>query len=122
MLKQYFSLVRLVVLILLVCITIPTSADNALGEYKAKSIFIYSLCKHTEWPARENGNLTSPIVISVLGKLPAGNEIQLSDKKKIGDRKVVLRKIKKLKEIDGSSVLFIASSEADRIREIIDYI
>ncbi len=98
---------------------LPATNVDSLAEYKLKSIWLYKICKFTFWPDAKNK--PGPFVISVLGTLPAGNEISIPGKT-IGKRKLVVRKIQKLEQIKKSNVLFIAPSEAHRIRTILDYI
>ncbi|MCP5049217.1 MAG: YfiR family protein, partial [bacterium] len=97
-------------------------SQQAFEEYKAKSAFIYKLCKFIQWPPSETNSPTSPLVISVMGKLPRGNKIEISSEKRIGERKIVIKSIKHLDEIGGSQVLFIAPSEARRVVDIIAWV
>ena len=87
-------------------------------EYQVKSTFIYKICKFTQWPEPQDAN--NPFIISVLGKLPSGEKIQLLPDITIHKRTVVIRRIRRLSEVKDSAVLFIASSEAHRIDTILD--
>jgi hypothetical protein len=122
MFRKLYKKVIPILIFLLTCPIINASGMDPLYEYKAKSIMIYSICKFTEWPSPKDGPSNQPLVFSVLGKLPPGSKIDLPPKRKIRDRKIVLKNIKELEEIDGSDILFITRSEADHIREIMDYV
>lgn len=74
----------------------------------------------TEWPDR--AELDKPFVISVLGNLPKGVTVRIPKDLTIHNRRVILRRIKRLSEIKNSRVLFIAASEAHRADDIIDYV
>jgi hypothetical protein len=89
-------------------------------EYEVKSMFIYKICKFTQWP--EPRDAGSPFIISVLGNLPSGEKIQLSPGRTIHKRKIIIRRIRRLSEVNASGVLFIASSEAHRIDMILDFV
>lgn len=91
----------------------------SLEEYKAKSVFLYKLCKFTRWPVPLDSS--KPFVISILGKLPPGTSITIPSLT-IGNQKVLVKTIRRLDEIDGSNVLYITSSEAHRIGVIMDYV
>ena len=88
-------------------------------EYDVKSSFLYLICKFTRWPRSPDPK--KPFIISILGRTVAGKEIKIPKDKTIDKRKILIRKIKHLQEIDGSDVLFITSSEAYRLDEILDY-
>lgn len=92
---------------------------ESMEEYKAKSIFLYRLCKFTRWPVPLD--VSRPFIISVIGKLPPGTNINIPSMT-IGKQKVVVRTIKRLDEIDNSNLLFVASSESQRIGVIMDYV
>jgi hypothetical protein len=89
-------------------------------EYQVKSTLIYKICKFTQWPKPQDAN--SSFIISVLGKLPSGEKIELLPDITIHKRTVIIRRIKRLSEVKDSAVLFIASSEAHRIDTILDTI
>jgi hypothetical protein len=118
-------LTRLILLSLAIALVVPSGISarklTALQEYSAKSIFIYKICKFTSWP--EPAKPSQPFIISVIGKLPPGTGLEIpAGKKKIGKRRIVIQTIKRLEEIENSNVLFIASSEANRIGTILDYV
>ncbi|MGE5339855.1 MAG: YfiR family protein [Candidatus Omnitrophota bacterium] len=90
-------------------------------EYRLKSIFILRICKFTQWPSTfEYPN--KPFIISVLGNLPAGEEIFFPKGVTLFHKNILVRKIKEVEEINGSDVLFIASSENNRLETILRYI
>jgi len=90
-----------------------------IEEYQLKSGFLYRICKYTRWP--NSNDIKKPFVISILGRIPAGQEISIPQDQTIHKRKIHIRKIEQLEEIDGSDVLFIASSEANRLESILEY-
>ncbi|MGD2084910.1 MAG: YfiR family protein [Candidatus Aminicenantes bacterium] len=91
----------------------------AIDEYAIKSTIIYRICKFTQWP--QSPDKHKPFTISILGKTTPGKEIKIPWET-IDKRRIVIRNIRHLAEIDNSEVLFITSSEAYRIDAILDYI
>jgi hypothetical protein len=91
---------------------------RAVDEYAIKSTIIYRICKYTQWPQPSDKN--KPFTISILGKTTQEKEIKIPWRT-IDKRRIVIRKIRHLSEIDDSEVLFITSSEAYRIDAILDY-
>ena len=88
-------------------------------EYEVKSGLLYRICKFTQWP--HSTAMKKNFIISILGRTVPGKEIIIPGNQTIDKRKIVIRKIKHLSEIDDSDVLFITASEAYRIDEIVDY-
>jgi hypothetical protein len=89
-------------------------------DYELKSAMIYKICIFTQWPQPQDPN--KPFILSVLGKLPPGNEISLIKEATIQKRKILIRKIENLEEIGNSDVLFITSSETNRLEAILEYV
>ena len=114
----------LVMPILFLCLSSVLFSFETLKmeEYQVKSIFLYKLCCFTTWPEETTWDPARPLVISVLGTLPPGGQIQLVGKKKIGKRRLEIKYIQDIKEIERSDVLFIASSEKNRIDKILEYV
>jgi hypothetical protein len=92
----------------------------AIDEYAIKSTIIYRICKFTQWP--QPSDKDKPFTISILGKTTQGKEIEIPWDGTIDKRRIVIRKIRHLSEIDDSEVLFITIVEAYRIDAILDYI
>jgi len=112
----------LALLLILVSTYILTMETTKLEEYKAKSIFLYRVCRFTTWPKETTWDPARPLVISVLGTSPSGNHISIANNKKIGKRRIEIKYIKDLNEIDRSDVLFISTSEEYRLDKILKYV
>ena len=89
-------------------------------EYALKSAYIYKICKFSIWPRMSETD--SSFVISILGDMSSDKEIKIPEDKEIGNRKIVIKKIDDIDEIDDSEAVFICSSEADRLDLIIEYV
>ncbi|UCH93842.1 MAG: YfiR family protein [Candidatus Aminicenantes bacterium] len=112
-----FFLFSLAILMLFTSVSI---SSHAMEEYQIKSGLLYRICKFTHWPTPPDAN--KPFIISILGRTPPGKEIKMPQDVTIDKRKIVIRKIKNLSEINGSDVLFITTSETYRLDAILDYI
>jgi hypothetical protein len=112
----------LVLIFLLILLYQPLAVQDKveLDESEIKSGFLYKICKFTRWSRQDASN--APIFISILGDTTSANELDIPEDKRIHDRRIVIRKIKDLPEIDNSHVLFITASESDRLDAILDYI
>ena len=95
--------------------------QTAYGEYEVKAAFLYNFIKFVEWPDAAFPDAGTPISIGVLGKNPFGPELETIIKDKtVKDRKVVVKRSGKIEDLRGCHLLFINSSEQDRLPEIIE--
>jgi len=111
------------ILTVLLAVGLPLSPyaqlqTQSMDEYQAKSIWLYKIFLFTTWPQPINKD--KPFVLSILGKLPPDSRFALN--KKLNKRDIEIRMIKDLEEINGSDILFIASSESHRVRTIMAYV
>jgi len=113
------KLVLFSLIVVLFCADTLAVYGQTMAEYELKSGFLYRICKYTQWPTPPGPD--KPFIISILGKIPGGQEIHIPPANTIAGRKIVTRKIEQPAGIDGSDVLFIASSEANRLEAILDY-
>lgn len=97
----------------------PPDKNELSGEYEVKSLLLYRISKFTRWPRPHDSS--RPFVISVLGRLPAGEKIALPENVDIYKRKIVIKNIRKLAEAETTDVLFIAPTEAGQLSAILDY-
>jgi hypothetical protein len=93
------------------------------SEYVAKAAFLERFTRFTEWPPKSQMSDTSkPFVISVIGEDPFGSVLRdICAEQKIKHKPVKVRNINEIEEINGTNLLFISSSEKERIEKVIDY-
>jgi hypothetical protein len=121
-----------------------TDSDSAPSkEYQVKAAFIYNFIKFVEWPKEASEQeTTEPITIGIIGKNPFGTAFEAITKKRIHNRKVVLKhfpgfaknsvryrkdnetkyKYKDADALKACNVLFVGSSESKYGKEIIDIV
>lgn len=118
-------------------------------EYQVKAAFIYNFIKFVDWPKEtdkeseaRSADETESITIGIIGTNPFGNAFEAITKKKIQNRKVVLKhfggfvknsvrykkdnetkyKYKDEDALKACHVLFVGSSESKYCKEIIDIV
>lgn len=93
-------------------------------EYALKTAFIERFTRFTDWPESIiTEDTTQSFVISVLGDNSFEDKLDIfSNSKKIKQRKVEVRYINKISEIEGSHILFISESEEVNLSSILKYI
>ncbi|MCP4692871.1 MAG: YfiR family protein [Desulfobacterales bacterium] len=101
----------------------PSNSWAQTGEYDVKAIVLWKIAQYIEWPGGTNAvDETSPFVIAVLGKNPFGASLEnyyLTKKRKIKNRKVIIRYLSEMDRMDRFHVLFISKSEEKRIDDIL---
>jgi hypothetical protein len=90
-------------------------------EYRVKAAFLYNFAKFIEWPPEAFAGPQGPYNICVLGRDPFAQDLDAA----VGDnlvagRPLVVRRLPDLQGASGCHILFIASSERDRLRAIFE--
>ncbi len=87
-------------------------------EYQVKAVYLYNFGRFVEWPAAA-GNDES-LTICILGHDPFGAVLDATlSGEAIGNLKLAAKRIPTLRDATSCRILFISSSEASRIREIL---
>jgi hypothetical protein len=96
-------------------------ADQAPTEYQVKAAFLYNFARFVEWPPRAFASASAPIDVCVLGEDPFGEALnRVLAGKMLGERPMMERRGKKLRELGGCEILFISGSERERVGEILE--
>jgi YfiR/HmsC-like len=96
------------------------AGDQAPTEYQVKAAFLLNFARFVEWPPRAFASATSPLGVCVLGEDPFGEALDRAVLgKTLSDRTLMVRRGKKLQELDGCEILFISASERGRLPEIL---
>ncbi|MCP5047596.1 MAG: YfiR family protein [bacterium] len=102
----------------------PLARISSDKVYKLKALLLGRIPKHVDWVGAGGLNNSSPsFVLSVIGKNPFDKWLDTiySARKKIKNKDVQLRYIKKVEEIGGSHILFIAEMSRKELTKILDY-
>jgi hypothetical protein len=87
------------------------------AEYDVKAAFLYNFAKFVEWP---NLDPTRPIAICVLGANPFGDKLTRAvEGKRVDGREVEVRSLPTVKGADTCQIVFVASSERERVEDIV---
>ena len=90
------------------------------SEYEVKAAFLYNFAKFVEWPSGRAGD---PFVVVVLGDDPFGAVLERTlVGKAVMDRRLVVRRVQVLEEVSGADILFVCSSEAGRLPEVLQHV
>jgi YfiR/HmsC-like len=87
-------------------------------EYQVKAVYLYNFGRFVEWPPSSAGD--ESFVICVLGQDPFGAALDSTVAgEMIDDRKLVARRIAAPGDAAGCRILFISSSEAAHLKDIL---
>ncbi len=115
----------LVCMIWLLVALSPAPAPAQTGEYDVKAVALSRIAQYIEWPEQaDQGDDSGTFVISVLGQNPFGSALEdayLSREQKIKNRRVEIRYLEDIDDIDGCHILFISCSEKDRLDDILSH-
>lgn len=88
-------------------------------EYQVKAAYLYNFGKFVVWPEDETGK-EGPFEICVLGDDPFGRALDATiTGGTISGKNVAAKRITKPQEIDGCRILYISSSETERLGEVL---
>jgi hypothetical protein len=93
---------------------------SAHSEYEVKAAYLYNFGRFVQWSARATAALSEPFTICVLGEDPFGPILDATIAgESIDGRKVVAKRISGPQEALNCQILFIGSSEGDKLKEIL---
>ncbi len=106
---------------ILFSIAIPNAAwAQAPTEYQVKAVFLFNFAKYIEWPATTTKS-QEPIAIGVLGEDPFGDLLEKAIVgKTVNGRRLIILRITQVHEARDCQILFISSSERQRLRHLLD--
>jgi hypothetical protein len=108
----------------LICIltaaTVRVAGAQEPSEYEVKAAFLFNFSKFVEWPEGSFASAADRISICVLGQDPFGALLEHAVRdKRVNGREIAIQKTASVSRVAGCHILFIASSEQDRLDEIL---
>ena len=98
----------------------PAHAQTA-GEYQIKAAFLFNFAKFIEWPSEAFNNGGAPLVLGIMGEDPFGSAIdQALNGKTVNGRQLTIKRLKWGQNLRDCHILFISSSERNRLAQIIE--
>jgi len=101
-------------------LSVYNQADAArakFNEYQVKSVFLFNLAHFVFWPEESFSQPDSPFFITILGQDDFGKNLdEIIRNEKVGRHPIVLKRIKSLKEMGSTQILFIHRNTAKKIK------
>jgi hypothetical protein len=101
------------------------AGSSALGqqkpnEYQVEAAYLYNFARFVEWPAKGT-NAPGAFTICILGEDPFGPALETTlAGETIGNQRVAARRISSPQMSGDCQILFISSSEANRLNKVIE--
>lgn len=113
------SLKRFIVLFLFLALSFQSFSQA--NVYVLKAVYLEKFSRFVTWPESSSmNNPGKPFIISVIGKTPLVDNLeQIYAVQKINNKKVLIKHISNLYEIENSHILVIAESEKKNLQNIL---
>ncbi|MFZ0550727.1 MAG: YfiR family protein, partial [Steroidobacteraceae bacterium] len=96
------------------------AAPAAPTAQQVEAVFLFYFSQFVDWPPGSFADQSSPIVIGVLGADPFDGSLdQAVAGERVNGRPVVVRRLKSLTDATGCHILYISSSEAPQLPQIL---
>jgi hypothetical protein len=90
-----------------------------LSEYQIKAAYLYNFAKFVEWQSERLKGEDRPIVLGILGRDPFHEALDSLEGKTVKGRRLVVKRFKSVRELEFCHILFVSSSEKDRLQPIL---
>lgn len=109
------------VISLLVCSAFFVSMQPPSSrEYQIKAVFLFNFTQFVEWPTTSFSSDQAPLVIGVLGENPFGSFLEETvSGEKVNGHPLIVQYYKNIEDIKPCHILFINTSEANKLRQVI---
>lgn len=92
----------------------------ASQEYRVKAVFLFNFTQFVDWPTEAFASPESPFVIGILGDDPFRGALEEAISGETAQtRPLVVRRFRRVEEIETCHILFVAKSESSRFTEIL---
>jgi hypothetical protein len=92
---------------------------QAPNEYRVKAAFILNFARFIEWPGDGYGD-GGTIVVGIVGDDPFGGSLDRLNGTTVNGHRIVLRRVKAGDYLKACQILFVSSSERNRLGKILE--
>jgi YfiR/HmsC-like len=90
------------------------------SEYELKAAFLFNFAKFVDWPPTAFAGPESPFLVCVLGTDPFGITLDNTLREKvIAEHPASVARVKRVADISGCQILFVAASESHLLPEVL---
>ena len=92
---------------------------QSLREYQIKAAFLYNFLKFVDWPSEVLPESSDVITVCVFGDDPFGEALESIKDKLVKGRRLTIRRLGPVKDLESCHVLFIGASEEARLPQVV---
>jgi hypothetical protein len=115
------SIIKRVLVLATLLIGVRADAQTPMSESQVKAMFVYNFLKFVEWPVDASAGTKDPFVVLIIGEgVTADATERFLESKTIGDRPLVVRRIRWDQSLVGARAAFIVEQDAKKLRRILE--
>ena len=100
---------------------VRVQAQTPMGESEVKAMFVYNFLKFVEWPSDTSLRAGDPFVVLIVGEGSTADAAErFLQSKTIGDRPLVVRRIRWDQPVAGGRAAFIVERDARKLHRVLD--
>jgi hypothetical protein len=89
-------------------------------EYQVKAAFLLNFLQFIQWPASAFADASTSISVGILGDDPFGQDLEKTfDGESIQNRRIVVKRSRRIEDLNACHLIFVSKSEGDRVPGII---
>ena len=96
-------------------------AQTPMSESQVKAMFVYNFLKFVEWPSDTSLRAGDPFVVLIIGESATADATErFLESKTIGERPLVVRRIKWDQSLAGGRAAFVVERDARKLHRVLD--
>jgi hypothetical protein len=115
------SIIKRLLVLATFLLGVRVDAQTPMGESEVKAMFVYNFLKFVEWPSATSLRAGDPFVVLIVGEGATADATErFLQSKAIGDRPLVVRRIRWDQPVAGGRAAFIVERDAKRLQRVLD--
>ena len=98
--------------------TLASAQTAPLTPAQIKVGYLFNFASYTAWPRGILADTNAPFAFGILGENPFGEDIEYLKARPVQGRRVVIKTSKRTEEMQDCQLIFISSSEKERLPQI----
>ena len=120
MFRRRFTIKRVLALATLL-FSVRAEAQTPINESQVKAMFVYNFLKFVEWPADTSVGAKDPFIVLIIGEGATADATErFLESKTIGDRPLVVRRVRWDQSLTGARAAFIVEQDAKKLRRVLE--
>jgi YfiR/HmsC-like len=115
------SIIKRLLLLTTLLAGVRLEAQTAMTESQVKAMFVYNFLKFVEWPVDTSVGAKDPFVVIIIGEGATADATEnYLESRTIGDRPLVVRRIRWDQSLAGVRAAFILERDAKKLHRVLD--